>query len=72
MTPTEIKHKKLLEFLLDYEVRSSWFTEWFWWLGNKYTRPTIAKHFAYKTRRKFARYTKNKEAELRFAGEKHG
>ena len=43
----------MLRVVLDYEIRSSW---WAAWIGNDRLRNLAASYFAWKVRRKFARW----------------
>jgi len=47
------QHGTLLEVILDYEIRSSW---WASWISNEWLQELSANWFAWKVRRKFARW----------------
>ena len=51
-----------LSVFLDYEIRSSW---WASWIGWNWGRELSGKYFAWKTRRKYARYKQSKMWEQR-------
>ncbi len=49
-------------FFLDYEIRSSW---WASWIGWNWGQELAGKYFAWKVKRKYARYNQSKAWEQR-------
>lgn len=56
-----MKDKNILDFL-DYEIRSSW---WASWIGWDWGQELSGKYFAWKVKRKYARYKHSKMIQMK-------